>query len=201
MALPKGNGGLQEPACRHADHLTGTDHQVIEHPHVNQTQGGDQLLSDAPIGTAWFGHTARMVVRQHDRAGIDGQGGSDDFAGMDAGAVNGAGKELLAIKNLVAVVEPEDVELFMEQCAQAHAEEVAGILRIADGALSFQFGSQEGFGGAEDVLFGDGAAGLVVALAILGEAHGVLPRRGIAPWAPVSEARNGGQHRNATAVR
>lgn len=174
---------------------------MIEHPHFDEAQRLDQLLGDAPIGTAWFGHPARMVVRQHRRAGIDGQGGSDDFAGMDAGAVNGAGKELLAVEDAVAVIEPNDVELFVEQCAEAHAEEVAGILRIADGALSFQFGSQEGFGGAEDVLFGDGAAGLVVALAILDEAHGVLPRRGIAPWAPVSEVRKGGQHRNATALR
>ena len=54
-------------------------------------------------------------MRQHDRAGIDGEGGSDDFAGMDAGAVNGARKELLAVEDAVAVVEPEDVELFVSQ--------------------------------------------------------------------------------------
>jgi len=193
--------GLQEPAYRYADHVAGPNHQVIEQPHPDQSQRSDQFLGDDSIGRARFWVSAGMFVRQDGRPSIDGEGRPDDFPRVDAGAVVGAGEEPLAIEDSMPGVEPDDVERFMEQRPEAHPEEGTGVFGVADAALSFQFGPKEGFGGAEDILLGDGAAGLVVALTILDEAHGVLPRSGIAPWAPVSGAKKGGRHRNATAVR
>jgi len=193
--------GLQEPAGRHAGGFTGRHDQVVQHPDPDQLQRGDQLTRDGPISFAWLRHPAGVVMRQDAGAGVDSQGRSDDFPGVDAGAVQRAGEEVLAIQDPMAVIQPENVEFFVQASAEPHAEEVAGVLGVADAALAFELRAQEGFGRAEDVVFGDGAAALVVAVAVLDEAHVVLPRRGIAPWAPGRGARTGGQHRNAAAER
>lgn len=165
---------------------------MVQHPDPDQLQRGDQLTRDGPISLAWLRHPAGVVMRQDAGAGVDRQGRSDDFPGVDAGAVQRAGKEVLAIQDPVAVIQPEDVEFFMQAGAEPHAEKVAGFLGVTDAALAFELRAQEGFGRAEDVVFGDGAAALVVAVAVLDEAHVVLPRRGIAPWAPGRGARKVG---------
>jgi hypothetical protein len=193
--------GLHQPACRHAHHFASADDQVIKDPHAQEFQGGGELSRDGAVCRTGFCNTARMIVSQDRCGSIDGQGRSGHFPRVNACAIDGAGEELFDAQDPVAVIEPHDVEFLVQQCAEARSHEVAGIAGISDAALAFELAPQDALGGGQHVGFGDSAAALVVSGAVLDEAHGVLPWRGIAPWVPVSEARKGAQHRRDAALR
>jgi hypothetical protein len=68
---------------------------VIQHPDVDQAQGVAEALGDELVGVAGFGDSGGVVVRQNHGGGLVFQGSDDDFAWVDAGAVDGAAEEVL----------------------------------------------------------------------------------------------------------
>ena len=140
-------------------------------------------------------------MRQDGGAGVDVECRSDDFPRVDACAVDGAGEELFDAQNSVAIVEPEDVEFFMQECAQAHSEEVAGVTGVADAAQPFQLGLEDALGGGQHVVFGGFASEPIVAFAVFEDAHVLSPRRWIAPWAFRKQNGKGMQHPETIAER
>jgi hypothetical protein len=193
--------GSHEPASRHAYDTSRRNHQVIEHPHAHQLQGFNQLMRDRSVCGAGFCHTAWVIVREDCGASIDVECSSHDFPWVDARTIYGPDEELLAIEDPVAIVEPHDVEFFVEQCAQAHAEKVACFARVADVALAFELALQDAFGRCQHVRFRGLAREPVVALAVFEDAHVLSPRRWIAPWAFRKRNGKGMQHPEPAAVR
>ena len=130
---------------------------MIEDPHPDQPQRRDQFLGDGSVGRARFWVSTGVVVGQDGRPGVDGKGCPDDFPGVKGRAAEGAGEEPFAGKDLVPGVQSHDVELLVEERAQPHVQEVAGVFGVADATLPLELGQKEGFGGGQDVLISDGA--------------------------------------------
>jgi len=116
-----------------------------------------------------------MVVGEDRRRSVDVQCSSHDFSEMDAGTVDRADEELFDRQDAVPVVQPEDVEFFVEQCAQAHAEKVGCVPGVADAAQPIEFASEDAFGCGEHVVLGGPAGESVVAFAVAEDAHLSFP--------------------------
>lgn len=79
---------------------------------------------------------------------------------MDAGTTDRTREKPLAIQDLVTVIEPHDVELFVRKRSQTHTQEAGGIHRVADGTLPLKLLAQDVFGSRQDGLRGvDGTIG------------------------------------------
>jgi hypothetical protein len=142
-----------------------------------------------------------VIVREDRGARIDGECRSHDFPRVDARTVYCADEEPLAIKNSVAVVEPHDVEFFVEQCAKARSEVVACVARISDAAFTFELRFEDVLGSFEHVLLSGASGEFVVAVAVADKAHVFSPRRWIAPWAFRKQNGKGMQHPKTIAWR
>lgn len=83
--------------------------------------------------------------------GVMPDGGLDDFAGIDARAVDGAPEQFLKGQHPMPVVQPEDGEDFMLQRAELQPQEFHGIGRGRDryatgeAAIEFRKGGFENF--------------------------------------------------------
>jgi len=71
-----------------------------------------------------------MVVRQDHGCRIVGQRLLDHLTGMDAGAIDGAAKQLRKSDHPIAIVQVNTAENLVSQVAQAHSQEFAGGARI-----------------------------------------------------------------------
>lgn len=91
-------------------------------------------------------------MRQDDGASIGVQRGPHHFPRVDAGAIDSAGEQPLAVEDAVTVVEPQHVELLVEQRAEPHAQEVDGVVGFHDVAVPLEPCVQDGFGGGQDGL-------------------------------------------------
>lgn len=85
--------------------------------HPDQVQGLPQFVCQGEICLAGFRITGRVVVDQHGCRGVVLQG-SLDFSGIDAGAVQGAPKQLVKDDHPVPAVEQEQGEYLMLVIAQ-----------------------------------------------------------------------------------
>lgn len=73
--------------------LAVADHEVVEHPHLDQRQGILERAGQLAVGLARLGDPRRMVVGEDQRRGVVRQGALDHLAGVDAGAVDGAAEQ------------------------------------------------------------------------------------------------------------
>ena len=128
------------------------DDNVVQDPHADQPECVAQLAGNGSVCGAGFSDATGVVVRQNGGAGIDAQRGPHDFTGMDAGTVDCAGKELLAVDDAMTVVEPQHVEFFMSQGSQAHSQKVVGVGWVADAALAFKPPFENALGSSEYIL-------------------------------------------------
>jgi hypothetical protein len=71
---------------------------------------------------------------------------------VDACPIDSTGEKLLAIEDPVAVVQPQDVELLVQERPLAHAQIVSGVHRSANAPWTLQSVLQDGFGCGEYVL-------------------------------------------------
>lgn len=102
---------------------------MIEGPHLYDIEGFLDPRGDGLVRLTGFGIARRVVMAQDAGGGVVAQGGLDDFAGMDARAVDGAPKQLLKGQDPVFVVQPEHGEDFMLQRAEPQPKEFHGIGR------------------------------------------------------------------------
>ena len=56
------DGGLQKAALSERQHAVAGDHEVVEDPHVHQTECSLEVLRQKLVGTARLGHTRGVVV-------------------------------------------------------------------------------------------------------------------------------------------
>ena len=94
---------------------------MIQDPDLNGSESGDQEFRDRSVCGTGFSNTAWMVVNQHHRGGIGPKDRFDDFAGVDARAVQRSLTVLGDVKDPVAIVQKAQMELFVLQVAQPHA--------------------------------------------------------------------------------
>ena len=66
---------------------------MVERAYVDQRKRLLQCLGEKLVGTAGFGDTRRMIVREDHRRGVGRKCGLDDLAGIDAGSRQRAAKE------------------------------------------------------------------------------------------------------------
>lgn len=102
---------------------------MIEGPHLYDIEGFLDPRGNGFIRLAGIGDAGGVVMAQDAGGGVVVQGRLDDFAGMDARAVDGAPEQLLKGQDPVFVVQPEDGEDFMLQRAEPQPQEFHGIGR------------------------------------------------------------------------
>ena len=71
------------------------DHDMIQHPNIHQAQRFLKPLGNAPVGIAGFRITTGVVMHQNDSSRVMLNGVLDHFAGVDAGGINRAPKQLI----------------------------------------------------------------------------------------------------------
>lgn len=94
------------------------NHKVIQDAYLDQGQGALQPICEASIGGAGLGHAGWMVVGENNGCGVLGQGGPDDFAGVDARAVESPAKHLLTFNDPVAGIEKQANKDFIGNISQ-----------------------------------------------------------------------------------
>lgn len=109
-----------QPSFGHADAL-GTHDDVVQDSYPYQAQCIAQLVRDRSVGRTGLSNATWVVMRQDDCARVDAKRGPYHLAWVNTRAVDGAGEELLAVDDAMPVVQPENVEFFMRQGAEAHA--------------------------------------------------------------------------------
>jgi hypothetical protein len=103
--LARGRARLENSPFGKAYCAAIRDDDVIEDPDVDQAQGVAEALGDELVGVAGFSDSGGVVVRQDHGGGLVFQGFDDDFAWVDAGAVDGAAEEVLGCDEAMALVE------------------------------------------------------------------------------------------------
>ena len=103
---------------------------MIQHPHINQCQCLGELPGNVAVCCTWFSYTGRVIMRKNHRGGIVFQGFADDFARMDAGAVDCALEQDFEFNYPVLVIQEQAGKNFLGQIAQSCRKIVAGNLWI-----------------------------------------------------------------------
>ena len=86
---------------------------MIQNLDVDQRQGRFQLGSNVQIALTGHVSTGRVIVRKDHGSGIDLQGAFDDFAGIDRGLIDGAGKQFFKGQYPVLIIEKQAPEGFV----------------------------------------------------------------------------------------
>jgi hypothetical protein len=173
-----------------ADALTGSDDQVVEDPDFDERQGCCDGFGDGFVRLAGLWDAAGVIVHQHHRCGFGeaAKGFFDDHAWEKLAAVDRAAGVLADAQNPVAIVEVADVEFFVAQVPQPHAEELLHAGRVGDCSLAVESSGQDVFGGGQDLFFGLCAGQCVVAQDVSHLIfHVYSPRRWIAPRGQIGE--------------
>ena len=152
---------------------------MIEHSDFDGAQSSDELLGDVPIGRAGLWLPARVVVGEDAGRRVDAQRCLDHLARIHRSAGDGAAEQTLGAEDAVALVQPEDVKLFVVEAADACAQKVGCVLGRAQAALPLNAPAEDVFRSCQHVGFAQGARARVVAEDVADQAHGVLPRRGM----------------------
>ena len=61
---------LEKPFFRKRQHIARRNHEVVQYPHIDKSQGLLQLTRQLPIGGARLGHPRWVVVREYDSTGV-----------------------------------------------------------------------------------------------------------------------------------
>jgi len=118
--------------------LSATNNEVVQHAYVNQLQGGFEPPRDAFICLAGLGDTRRVIVRQNDRRGVDGEGFFDDFSRIDTGAIYRPPKHLVETQHPVTVVQIQATEQLVAQVPHPRLQESTRVIRAADSLAGWQ---------------------------------------------------------------
>ena len=132
----KDNGtGLEQATFGKAHQPLPRDHEVIEHAHVHEGQGLLEGLGDRQVGGGRFGMAAGMVVGQHDRGSVAGEGLDHDLAGVNGGLGERSPEHLDHGQDVMLRVQKHYAEDFVgavgEQQAQVVAHGVGGRQHVA----------------------------------------------------------------------
>ena len=100
------------------------DDQVIEHPHVDESEGFPQPPRDELIRGAGLRQARGMIVVEHDRRRVMRQSRLDDFARVDRGTVDRAPEKILDGDESMPAVEVQHAEHLVLAGAEMHAEEL-----------------------------------------------------------------------------
>src|SRR5689334_648019 len=103
----------------------GGDDEVVADADVDETEGVAEAACDALVGRAGLCDTRGVVVEEDDGGSVMGQGGLDDFAGINGGAVESAAEEILDGDEAVTDIEVEDAEDLVVEVGDMEGEEVA----------------------------------------------------------------------------
>ena len=66
---------------------------MVEHPHIDQSEGTDKPRRDDLVGRARACHTGKMIVPKDDRGSVEPQSVFDDLAWIDVRGINYSSKE------------------------------------------------------------------------------------------------------------
>ena len=77
---------------------------MVEDPHINECERINQPAGDGAVSVGGRTDAGRVVVRQDAGGGVVSKSGLDDFARVDAAAVDRAAKEFVVLYEAVAVV-------------------------------------------------------------------------------------------------
>ena len=105
--------GLEPAAFGEADHFAVSDHEMVQQAHIHQLHRFAQAPGQRTVCPAGFGDPRRVIVRNDEARSIALQGLSYHFAGVHAGAVDGAVKHLVEADHTVAGVEEQAGEYFV----------------------------------------------------------------------------------------
>ncbi len=72
----------QSPFSKTESAVSG-NHQVVQHPHIDQGQRGLEGLGQVFVSAAGGDRSAGVVMGQHDRRRIEAQGRFNDFPWVD----------------------------------------------------------------------------------------------------------------------
>ncbi len=180
-------GGLRPPSCCKADVLTPADHQVVQHPDVEEAQCLLQALGDLAVGFAWLRIAAWVIVEKDDGSGVQIQGALGDHPRVHLAAVDGAEEEVLGRQDLVLDVQEDDPEDFVRQVSAAGNQVVASLVGAVDLALPLKALFQDGGCCEQDALLVH--LELVLSLQVLGALHRFFSTSALcASWEPTGEA-------------
>lgn len=180
-------GGLRPLSCCKAGVLTPADHQVVQHPDVEEAQSLLQALGDLAVSFAWLRIARRVVVEEDDGSSVQIQGALGDYSGMNIAAVDGAEEEMFGCQDLVLDVQKDDTEDFVRQVSAAGNEVVASLLGAVDAALALKALFQDGGCCEQYALFVH--LELVLSLQVLGALHRFFSTSALcASWEPTGEA-------------
>ncbi|AOL20520.1 hypothetical protein BGK55_16275 [Xanthomonas citri pv. malvacearum] len=121
-------GGLRPPSCCKAGVLTPADHQVVQHPDVEEAQSLLQALGDLAVGFAWLRIAAWVIVEKDDGSCVQFQSALGDYSGMNIAAVDGAEEEMFGCQDMVLDVQEDDPKDFVRQVSAAGNEVIASLL-------------------------------------------------------------------------
>lgn len=167
--------------------LTPSDHQVVQHPDVEEAQSLLQALGDLAVGFAWLRIAAWVIVEKDDGSCVQFQGALGDYSGMNIAAVDGAEEEMFGCQDMVLDVQEDDPEDFVRQVSAAGNEVVASLLGVVDAALALKAFFHDGGCCEQDALLVH--LELVLSLDVLGALHRFFSTSALcASWEPTGEA-------------
>lgn len=85
---------------------------MVEDLDLEQVPGADEVAGDTDVGFGGGGITAGMVVGEDEGVGAGGDGGAEDFAGVDEDLVEEAFGDGIDAEEAAAGIEEEDLETF-----------------------------------------------------------------------------------------
>ena len=105
---------------------------MVEQPYVDEFECRFQAPGDPLVGLAGLGDARGVVVSQDDGRRVDRQRFLDDFPRIDAGAVDGAAKQLVEPQYAMPVVEVKTAKALVPEVAQPGQQERLRIRRAAN---------------------------------------------------------------------
>ena len=97
--------------------------QMIQDIDLHHSQRLFNQVGDVLVSPTGIRHAGRMVMTQDAGGGVVFHSGLDDFAGMDACAIDRAPEQFLEDQHPVFVIQPEDGEHLMFKAGEAQIHE------------------------------------------------------------------------------
>lgn len=167
--------------------LTPADHQVVQHPDVEEAHCLLQALGDLAVGFAWLRIAAWVIMKQDDGRSVQIQGALGDHPRVHLAAVDGAEEEMLGCQDVILDVQEDDPEDFVRQVSAAGNQVIASLVGAVDAALALKASFQDGGCGEQDALLVH--LELVLSLDVFGALHRFFSTSALcASWEPTGEA-------------
>jgi hypothetical protein len=128
-------------------------HDMIDDPNIDQPERRFELVGNQSVRLTGLRHAGGVVMAQDAGRRVVKESGFDDFAGVDARAVDCAPEQILEGDDAVLVIQPEHGEDFMFDRAEFECQELVRVFRRADRRAFLKTGIDDGKGGVDDFLF------------------------------------------------